>query len=268
MKNRRNYMFKGPLALLLMCLLLASGGASASVKTTQAPLKKMTVDLNDRAALRNGALYTMHMCAACHSLQGARYSSLPKLIESDDGYFKQFIGSNGHKFHHTIKSNMPPALMKKYVNMVPPDLTDIARRRSPSWLYTYLTSFYVDAARPTGVNNVAFYNVSMPDVFAGMQGLQKPVEVDGLRFGSPAKVAVGVKPLTKGSMTPAQFDRTAKDIVTFLYAVAHPHAKERAAWGPWILGLFVLLSILSFLIYKSFWKEVISSKARWWRVGR
>jgi ubiquinol-cytochrome c reductase cytochrome c1 subunit len=108
----------------------------------------------------------------------------------------------------------------------------------------------------------------MPDVFASMQGLQKPVVVEGLRFGSPAKVAVGVQPLTQGTMTKAQFDQTARDIVSFLYAVAHPHQQERERLGPWILGLFLALSILTYLIYKLYWSRVITSKERWWRIGR
>jgi ubiquinol-cytochrome c reductase cytochrome c1 subunit len=92
--------------------------------------------------------------------------------------------------------------------------------------------------------------------------------IEGLRYGSPAKVAVGVEPLTQGSMTQAQFDRTARDIVEFLYAVAHPHQQERARLGPWIIGLFVVLSILTYLIYKLYWRRIDTSEERWWRVGR
>ncbi len=253
--------------LVLIFSLIAgfSTNALASIKTTQAPLRSIHVNLNDKAALRNGALYTLHMCTACHSIQGTRFSSLPPILGMTKDNFLKFINTSGKRYHDTITTNMPPTIMKHFVNIIPPDLTDIARRRSPSWLYTYLTSFYVDPSRPTGVNNTVFYNVAMPDVFASMQGLQSPVIIDGLRFGSPAKVAVGVKPLTKGTMSAAQFDTTAKDIVSFLYAVAHPHQQERAALGPWILALFGLLTIISFLIYKTFWRRVITSEDRWWR---
>ena len=67
---------------------------------------------------------------------------------------------------------------------------------------------------------------------------------------------------------PAQFARTARDIVAFLYAVAHPHARERARLGPWIIGLFVLLSILTYVIYRLYWRRVATSEDRWWRAGR
>ena len=251
-------------AMLLLTAL--AGSAWASVQTTQPPLRPIPIDLHDQAALRTGALYTLHMCVACHGIQGARYSELPPLLGLDKAEFLKTIGSNGRHYHDTITSNMSAALMMKFVDMAPPDLTEIAHRRSPAWLYTYLTSFYVDPARPTGVNNVAFYNVAMPDVFADMQGLQKPVMVDGLRFGSPAKIAVGVQPLTAGAMSRAQFDQTAKDIVTFLYAVAHPHQQERMRLGPWIIGLFVMLSVLTYLIYRLYWARVITGKQRWWRI--
>ena len=256
--------------LALTAGLVASFGgvARSSVATTQAPLRPITVNLQDKAALRNGALYTLHMCVACHSLQGVRNSSLRKILRMSRTRYEKVIGTNGSHYHDTITSTMPSGVIDAFVKILPPDLTVIARRRSPAWLYTYLTSFYVDPSRPSGVNNTVRYNVAMPDVFAPMQGLQKPVMVAGLRFGSPAQVAVGVQPLTQGSMSRAQFDRTARDIVDFLYAVGHPHEQERARLGPWILGLFLALSVLTYLIYRLYWRRVITSEERWWRVGK
>ena len=254
------------LPLCALLLTAVAGAARASVQTTQPPLRPIRIDLHDRAALRTGALYTLHLCVACHGIQGARYSELPPLLGLGKATFLKTIGSNGRHYHDTITSNMSTSLMMDFTHMAPLDLTEIAARRSPAWLYTYLTSFYVDPSRPTGANNVAFYNVAMPDVFAGMQGLQQPVMVNGLRFGSPARIAVGVRPLTAGSMSHAQFDATARDIVTFLYAVAHPHQQERMRLGPWIIGLFVVLSVLTYLIYRLYWARVITGTQRWWRV--
>ena len=256
------------LALALGLLGSFGGAARSSVATTQPPLRPITVNLQDKAALRNGALYTLHMCVACHSLQGVRYSSLRKMLGMKRTQYEQVIGTNGRHYHDTIISTMPSGIINAFVKILPPDLTVIARRRSPAWLYTYLTSFYVDPSRPNGVNNTVRYNVAMPDVFAPMQGLQKPVMVAGLRFGSPAQVAVGVQPLTQGSMSRAQFDRTARDIVDFLYAVGHPHEQERARLGPWILGLFLALSVLTYLIYRLYWRRVITSEERWSRGGK
>lgn len=261
----------GRFLVMVMVTSLAAAlcpSARASLKTTQAPLKSIKIDLNNTAALRNGALYTLHVCTACHSLRAVRYSSLPRMLGMTKVEFLKKIGTGGKHFHALVTSSMSPGIIHAFLGTDPPDLTDIARRHSPAWLYTYFTSFYVDPSRPSGVNNTVFHNTAMPDVFAPFQGLQQPVMVKGLRYGSPAKVAVGVKPLSGGSMTPAQFDRTARDIVNFLYAVAHPHQQERKRMGPWIVGLFVLLSVLTYLIYKTYWRRVITSKDRWWKSAK
>lgn len=237
----------------------------ASMRTTQPPLRHMTVNLNDRAALRTGALYVMHRCTACHSIQGERFSSLVRPLGLNDKDVQLYLNDTGRRIHQPIVSAMPAKLMKKFVAITPPDLTVIAKRRSVNWLYTYLTSFYLDPSRPTGVNNVAFHNVAMPDVFAGLQGMQRPVMKEGWRYGQKARVAVGVHQVTAGAMTHRQFDAVARDIVSFLYLIAHPHQQERQALGPWILGLFGLLAIISYLLYKAYWKRVILSEERWYR---
>lgn len=250
---------------LVLAAALAAPAARASTKTSVAPLRHMRVDTSNRAALRTGALFTLHRCAACHSIQGTRFVSIGQELGLSPKEVQAFLNQTGRRVHDTVVSAMPAGIMKRFVNTTPPDLTVIAKSRSPDWLYTYLTSFYLDPSRPTGVNNVVFHNVAMPDVLAGLQGLQTPVMKEGWLYGQRAKVAMGVKPITHGTMTPAQFDRTTRDIVDFLYLVAHPHARQRAALGPWILGLFALLSVLSYFIYKLYWRRVVMPTERWWR---
>ena len=114
----------------------------ASVMTTKAPLKSIHINLNDKAALRNGALYTLHMCTACHGIQGARFGSLPPVLGMTKDDFLKYINMSGRRYHDTITTNMPPSIMKDFTGDIPPDLTDIARRRSPAWLYTYLTMYW------------------------------------------------------------------------------------------------------------------------------
>jgi ubiquinol-cytochrome c reductase cytochrome c1 subunit len=236
----------------------------ASTQTTVVPLQHMKLDLSDREALRTGALYVLHRCSACHSIQGTRFSSIARQLQISNSQIQRYFNQSGRSVHDTVVSTMPADVMTKFVNMTPPDLTVLAKRRSPDWIYTYLKSFYIDPHRPTGVNNVVFHNVAMPDVLANLQGLQVPIMKSGWLYGQRKPVAMGVKQLTQGTMTPAQFDRTTQDIVDFLTLVAHPHAKERAMLGPWILGLFALMSVLSFLLYKLYWRRVIMPTRRWW----
>lgn len=253
-------------AAALACgLAVAAVPALAQNEDTQPPLQHMTVNVNDTAALRTGAVYFMHQCAACHSLQGVRFQELERPLGLNQAQIQDTVNISGLGIYDIVTSPMPESLVKSFLGTAPPDLTDEVKLRSPDWLYTYLKSFYVDPSRPTGVNNVIFPNVAMPDVFADLQGLQSPVEKMGYRYGQKAKVAVGVKPLTEGSMTPAQFDRMDKDIVTFLYYIGNPHQQESHAIGVWMLGLIAFLTILAYLIYRLYWRDVIRPHGeRWW----
>jgi ubiquinol-cytochrome c reductase cytochrome c1 subunit len=63
--------------------------------------------------------------------------------------------------------------------------------------------------------------------------------------------------LSKGSLSPVEYDRTVRDLVNFLVYVGEPAAESRKAIG--IVVLFVLLGVLFPLTYwlkKEFWKDV------------
>ena len=70
---------------------------------------------------------------------------------------------------------MPPRAAAEWFGAPPPDLTLVARKRSPEWVYTYMKTFYVDPTRPLGVNNKVFPKVGMPHVLEPLQGLQRAV---------------------------------------------------------------------------------------------
>lgn len=255
----------GPAWLLVIVAVLLAPAALAGTQTTQPPLKHMTVDLSDTAALRTGALYFMHRCSACHSMQGMRLNELQRPLGLDGKQIQQYLNTSDRRILETMVSSMPQSVAKKFLNTSPPDLTVMAKARSVDWLYTYLTSFYLDPSRPTGVNNVAFHNVAMPDVFADLQGLQSPIEKMGWRYGNRTKVAVGVQQATQGTMSPQDFDTAARDIVSFLYYTAHPHETTRHAIGAWVLGLLGALTVLSYLLYRVYWRRVIPPQGgRWW----
>ncbi|HEX7325575.1 MAG TPA: cytochrome c1 [Rhodanobacteraceae bacterium] len=249
---------------------LALSGASATAlaahpMNTKPPLKHIHVSIRDTAAVRTGAMYYMHQCLACHSLQVMRFSDLAKPLGLTQAQVQQFLKVSTKRPLQTIVSPMPPKLIKSYLGIAPPDLSVESQLRSADWLYTYLTSFYVDPKRPTGVNNVVVHNVAMPDVFAGLQGLQSPVMKPGYRFGSPTPIAMGVKPLTQGSMTPAQFDTMATDIVAFLEYTGHPHRELRHRIGLWVMIAIAVWIILAYIMYKLYWRDVaLPHGPRWW----
>jgi len=243
--------------------------ASAQHKNTQPPLKHLSVNVNDVAALRTGTMYFMQQCFSCHSLQGVRFEELERSLDLNRSQLHDMLNVAGSGVYDTLTSPMPADLAKAYLGAEPPDLTYEVNRRSADWIYTYLTSFYLDSSRPTGVNNVMIHNVAMPDVFAEMQGLQTPVMEMGYRYGQHTKIATGVKPLTPGSMTPAEFDQMARDITTFLYSVGNPHEQQRHEIGAWLLALLGALTILTYLIYRNYWRSVVRPAGpRWWSYWR
>lgn len=257
--------------LFTACVLLWAPNGVASTKTTAPPMMHITVDLGDQAALRNGALDFAHRCGECHSLQGTRLKEFAQPLDLTRAAVLNYLNPGHQKYLNTIQSSMiTPGIAYRFFNKtMPPDLTVIAKRRSADWLYTYLNSFYVDPSRPTGANNLVVYNVSMPDIFATLQGLQKPVMKMGYRFGQRTQMALGVAPLTHGTMTPKQFHTMTRDIVTFLYFVAHPHQQEREMIGTWVMIGLAVLVCLTYLLYKLYWKDVTPPEGgRWWHYWR
>lgn len=252
---------------LVACALagVTVGAFAAHPVNTEPPLKHVQINLDDTAAIRTGAMYYMHQCLACHSLQAMRFSELAAPLHLTEAQVQQFLTVSTRRPLETIVSPMPEKLVTGYLGIAPPDLSVESQLRGADWLYTYLTSFYADPTRPTGANNVVVHNVAMPDVFAGLQGLQSPVMKPGFRFGSPAQIAMGVKPLTQGSMTPAQFDTMARDIVAFLEYTGHPHRQLRHEIGLWVMVGTAVWVILTYLVYKLFWRDVEKPHGpRWW----
>lgn len=253
------------LAVLVLAL-VATPSAPAQTRNTEPPLDHVSVNLHDRTSLRNGALVFMRQCMACHSMKGQRFAELAKPLGLDRKAIQTYLNTTGRGYLDTMVSAMPHDVAARFLDKQPPDLTVIAKRRSPDWLYTYLNSFYLDPSRPTGTNNVVFHNVAMPDVFAGLQGLQKAVTRTGYRNGRKQQVAVDTKLVHKGSMTPAQFHAMTRDLVSFLYYSAHPHQVQRRRIGEWaVLGL-AALTVLTWLLYRVHWRRVVPpGGGRWWR---
>jgi len=256
----------GRLLAMMLAAWLLMPAAVAQTQNTEPTLDHMSVDLHDRQSLRNGAAAFMHQCMACHSMKGQRFAELAQPLGLDRKAIQQYLNTTGRDYLDTMKSPMPDEVASSFLHKQPPDLTVIAKRRSVDWLYTYLKSFYLDPSRPTGTNNVVFHNVAMPDVFAGMQGLQKPIRETGYRNGSKQQVAVDTKLIRKGSMSPAQFDAMTRDLVSFLYYSAHPHQLERREIGTWVLSAVAVLTLLTYLLYRMYWRRVIGPGGpRWWR---
>lgn len=245
-----NNVKRGLLAVFMLTLPALATAASEHVHLEKAP-----INLNNQASLQRGAKLFVNYCLNCHSANYMRYNRL-----TDIGLSEEQIKSNllfaSEKVGDTMQVTMTKADAKAWFGVVPPDLTVEARARTADWLYTYLRGFYRDDSRPTGWNNVAFSNVGMPHVLWELQGQQvmkveEHVDADWVRTES--RHLVLDKP---GSMTPAEYDAAAADLVNYLVFMAEPAQMQRQKLGVIVLLFLGLLFVVAYYLKKEFWKDV------------
>lgn len=211
---------------------------------------KAPIDVTDYAALQRGAKLFMNECSGCHSLKYTRYDAMAKGIQITDESGKvldkivkdnlMFIGKN---INAPILTAMSTIDAENWFGIVPPDLTLEARYRSADWLYAYLRSFYVDSARPWGVNNLVMPNVAMPHVLLNLQG-EQILTPDGLKL------------VTQGSMTPEEYDSAVADLVSFLCYISEPMQSQRREIGAWVLVFIGIFVVFGYLLKREYWKDV------------
>ena len=248
---------------LILTLLLAMGvaaGAQAAggeeIHWDKAPSRT-----NDLPSLQNGAKLFVNYCLNCHSAAFMRFNRL-----QDIGISEQQIKDNllfvTDKVGETMKSPIDPKEAKEWFGGVPPDLTLIARSRSghggtgADYLYTYMRTFYRDATRPTGWNNLVFPNVGMPHVLWELQGDREPVFEKLMEHGHEAQVFKGWKQVSAGQMTPLQYDQAVGDLVGFLQWMAEPAQNHRVRVGAWVLLFLAVLTVIVWRLNAAFWKDV------------
>jgi len=157
--------------------------------------------LSDQASLQRGAKFFVANCLACHSAAYMRYNRLMD-IGMTEADIKTLL-PEGSKLGSTMKAAMDSDSAKAAFGAAPPDLSVEARARGVDWIYTYLRSFYVDTTRPSGVNNVVFPLVAMPNILGPLQGDQA-LEVE--KHGEHEVQML--KQTTPGSMSTKEFDAT------------------------------------------------------------
>lgn len=245
-----NIVKRGLLAVLMLTL-----PAFASAAGGEVHLDKVSINLNNQASLQRGARLFVNYCLNCHSAGYMRYNRL-----TDIGLSEEQIRDNlmfaSEKVGDTMSVTMTKADAKAWFGVVPPDLTVEARARTADWLYTYLRGFYRDDSRPTGWNNVAFSNVGMPHVLWELQGQQvlkveERVDANGMLVRSEHLVLE--KP---GSMSSAEYDAAAADLVNYLVYMAEPAQMQRQKLGVIVLLFLGLLFVVAYYLKKEFWKDV------------
>jgi ubiquinol-cytochrome c reductase cytochrome c1 subunit len=233
----------------LWMLVLLSTVPAMALANTAVHLDTAPASLSDQASLQRGAKFFVANCLACHSAAYMRYNRLAD-IGMSEADIKTLL-PEGSKLGSTMKAAMDSDSAKAAFGAAPPDLSVEARARGVDWIYTYLRSFYVDTTRPSGVNNLVFPLVAMPNILGGLQGDQA-LEVE--KHGEHEVKML--KQTAPGSMSTKEFDATVGDLVNYLDFMSEPAKLVRYKLGYIVLGFLFILLILTYLLKKEFWKDI------------
>jgi ubiquinol-cytochrome c reductase cytochrome c1 subunit len=229
-----------------------------------AALDHVAIVGSNEGSLERGAKTFMNYCLGCHSADYQRYNRMAEDIGlSSEEVLENLIFTTDKagektKIGSLMFSNMNKDYGKEAFGAAPPNLALVARSRGTDWLYTYLRTFYLDASRPVGVNNLVFKGVGMPHVLWELEGLKKPIyKMEKDAAGHEHEVLEGFEQVVEGKLTSAEYDRTIGDLVNFMAYIADPIKVERQRIGLFvILFLFVLLGV-AIMLKKEYWKDVV-----------
>jgi ubiquinol-cytochrome c reductase cytochrome c1 subunit len=237
------------LTLLLPALAIAS---------TELHLEKAPTDINNKAALQEGAKLYVNYCMGCHSLNYARFERTGKDLGLTEDEVKQNLMFTADKIGETMTVPMTKADGVNWFGVAPPDLSVTARSRGVDWIYNYLLGFYLDPAKPTGVNNLIFKDVAMPHVLWERQGWQKPVyETVTDEAGQAHQVIKSLEPVNKADAAKAEkYRQDVLNLTTFLEYIGEPAKLERQRLGLWVLIYLVILTIVAYALKKEYWRDV------------
>ncbi len=242
------------IAALSTCLLLM-GNASASEGGPMAG--HANVDVGNVASLQRGARNFVNYCLGCHSAQYVRYNRLGQDLQITEQQLIDNLMFAAQKPQETMTIAMRPDDAVRWFGTAAPDLSLIARNRGADYLYNFLRGFYLDPARPTGVNNLMLSNAAMPHVLWELQGLNEAVyEQETDKQGSSHSVFREFRQVAPGRLSTEEYDQFVRDIVNFLVYIGEPMQLERQRLGIWVLAFLLVFGILSYLLKQEIWKDV------------
>lgn len=242
--------------------LLVSVSAWVSAAGVSVPLDHVNIDIHDTEAKQRGAALFANYCMGCHGLSYSRYERVADDLDIPHELYQENLIFDGSKIGQLMKTSMNPSSAAGWFGAPPPDLSLVARLRGPEWLYSYMRAFYKDDSRPWGVNNAVFKDVGMPHVLADLQGLCADKPMIGVKAEiDPISGILVNKPgcrnyATKGTLSPEEYDRAIKDLVTFLEYVGEPSRLKAEAIAPYVLLFLVILFIPAYLLNREYWKDV------------
>src|SRR5580698_8452712 len=168
--------------IVVLTALLTAPVAVALAQTPQAPAEenkpvdwehwKAHNSVADAASLQRGARNFMNYCIGCHSLKYMRYQRMGDDLNIPTADLNADLVAPGSSNLDYILTAMPAADAANWFGKTPPDLSLLARSRSPDYIYRFLKTFYSDPSRPTRSDNLSYPSTAMPAVLSDLEGVK------------------------------------------------------------------------------------------------
>ena len=217
-------------------------------------LESAGINIRDTAAVQRGAKWFVNYCFSCHSASYMRYKRMSDDLGLDEEMVEKNLVFADVALGQTMEVAMQPEDSEAWLGKTPPDLSLASRSRGNDWLFTYMKTFYQDESGSW--NNLALPNASMPHVMWQLQGIQVPVwstHDDGQGAVATIDHLTLAKP---GLQTPQEYEKTVRDLVTFLDYLSEPSKVKRKNIGIWVMMFLVLFAGISYLLKAEYWRDV------------
>jgi ubiquinol-cytochrome c reductase cytochrome c1 subunit len=253
-------MKKQLLALLIALVPALTMAAGPAVK-----LDSMEPDLYNYESLHKGARLFVNYCMGCHTAEHQRFARTAEDLGIPQEVIEEnLILSPQLAYNDLMLNGMTEADGEAWFGTPPPDLSLMARLKSPDYIYTFLRGFYLDESKPWGVNNTAFPDVGMPHVLADLQGeyelvcdpghVEKSIE-DPLK-GTVADPRDCFSEVSSGSLSPAEYDQAIYDLTNFMVYVGEPSKYQSNSLAPKVLLFIFVFFIFAYLLKKEYWRDI------------
>jgi ubiquinol-cytochrome c reductase cytochrome c1 subunit len=239
-----------------LCLLLLACVPGLAPASSDVPPFSFKPDLGNEASLQRGAAAFVNYCTGCHSLKYVRYNRLAQDLGIPEDLVMKYLAPGSAKPGDTIQTTLPADKSAVWFGRTPPDLTLTARARGTDWLYSYFLTFYVDASKPSGVNNLMLPGLSMPHVLGGLQGYQKLLEPKEGEHGGGHGKGPQFELVQKGSMSEKEYREFVGDLTNFMVYAAEPVKLKRYGLGVKVLLYLLLFTAVAYLLKREYWKDV------------
>ena len=213
-------------------------------------------DVANTASLQRGARNFVNYCQGCHSAKYVRYNQLARDLGMTEQQVIKNLMFGAARPTDTMEVAMRPADGARWFGIPPPDLSLMARSKGPDYIYNFLRSFYIDPARPVGVNNLMLPNAAMPHVLWELQGLQKAVYEQEEHNGATHLVFRRFEEISPGKLNAEEYDQFVRDTVNFLDFIAEPMQLKRESLGILVIAFLLVFGIFAYLLKQEIWKDV------------